>query len=154
MPRVPLLLRGRFRRAPTVRPGLRGAEMRRFAWAALIAAAVSCRSSAPYTAASVPIATGVAGAFSIAQRKMGGCYATCTNGTVCNPSSGFCEKGGSHCACPGGQACLEDSSGFPRCVPQGLSIFSEQQQASGGITVKPEMGYVPTLPAMPTPERH
>ncbi len=38
------------------------------------------------------VTTGTAASLSAAQRKLGGCYATCTGGTICNPKSGLCEK--------------------------------------------------------------
>jgi hypothetical protein len=116
----------------------------------LVAIAGACKSSAPYTLPAAAIGTGVAAGFSAAQRSMGGCYATCTNGTACNPRTGFCEKAGAGCACLAGEVCLMDSSGAPKCVPPAMTIFSEREQAAGAFIVKPETGAIPQLP-VPAP---
>jgi hypothetical protein len=111
-----------------------------------------CVSTAAYTVVSAAVNTAIAGGYSAAQRAMGGCYATCTNGTVCNANTGFCEKKGARCACPAGEICLESSEGLQKCVTPSMTIFSEQQQSrtSGRLVVTPESGVVPSLPA-PTP---
>ncbi len=124
--------------------------MRRLALFLALAAASACKSSGPYTLPAAAIETGIAVAFSAAQRSEGGCFATCTNGTTCNPNSGFCERisASAHCACPAGQICVEGSRGDTRCVPEGTTtIFTQQDQASGRtMMIKPEPGTVPTLP--------
>ena len=124
--------------------------MRHLALLLALAAAGACKSSAPYTMPAAAIGTGVAAGFSAAQRSGGGCFATCTNGTSCNPNSGFCElvSASPQCACPAGQICVEGSQGATRCVPaETTTIFTKQDQESGrAIVVKPEPGTVPTLP--------
>jgi hypothetical protein len=124
--------------------------MRRLALLLALAAASACKSSGPYTLPAAAIETGMAVAFSAAQRSGGGCFATCTNGTSCNPNSGFCERisASAQCACQAGQICVEGSRGDARCVPEGTpTIFTQQDQASGrAIVIKPEPGMVPTLP--------
>jgi hypothetical protein len=117
---------------------------------ALAAVVTACKSSAPYTLPAAALNTGLAAGISAAQRSMGGCYATCTNGTACNPKTGFCEKTETACSCPGGEVCLRSSSGVPNCVPPAMTIFGAREQAEGAVVVKPETGFVPTLP-VPTP---
>lgn len=117
----------------------------------IAAALLACQSSAPYTLPAAAVGTGVAGAFSAIQRGLGGCYATCTNGTACNPKTGFCEKSAEGCACAAGEGCLLSASGVPRCVPPAMSVYDQQTQAKGAIQVHPETGYVPTLPVVPVP---
>jgi hypothetical protein len=128
--------------------------MRCLALLLALAAASACKSSGPYTLPAAAIESGIAVAFSAAQRSEGGCFATCTNGTTCNPNSGFCERISTSalCACPAGQLCVEGSRGDTRCVPEGTTtIFTRQDQASGAATmIKPEGGTVPTLP-VPVP---
>jgi hypothetical protein len=119
--------------------------------AALLLLVAGCASSAPYTIPAAALNTALAGGFSAAQRSMGGCYATCTNGTACNPRTGFCEKTASSCACPAGEVCLESADGATKCVPPAMTIFSEQQQVDAPpIVITPEGGVVPTLP-VPAP---
>ena len=124
--------------------------MRRLALLLALAVASACKSSAPYTLPAAALNTGIAAGFSAAQRSKGGCFATCTNGTSCNPNSGFCERvsASAQCACLAGQICVEGSRGDTRCVPvETTTIFTQQGQASDRtIMVKPEPGTVPTLP--------
>ncbi len=128
--------------------------MKRLALLLALTAASACKSSGPYTLPAAAIETGMAVAFSAAQRSGGGCFATCTNGTTCNPNSGFCDRisASAQCTCPAGQICVEGSPGGTRCVPEGTTtIFTRQDQASGAaFMIKPEGGTVPTLP-VPTP---
>ena len=55
--------------------------MRRLALAALLAIA-GCSTTAPHTLGAAAINSALAVGTSAAQRSAGGCYATCTNGTV------------------------------------------------------------------------
>ncbi len=113
---------------------------------AALAAAAGCGSSAPYTVPAAALNTGVALGFSAAERAKGGCYAVCTNGTVCNPKNGLCEP-----AAAGDQYCEEAPGGGVRCVP--LQIGKQQQaaQPAAGAGVSPATGTVPPPPAEASP---
>jgi hypothetical protein len=124
--------------------------LRRLVGILSLATAAACKSTAPYAVPSAALNTGIAAGFSAAQRTLGGCYATCAHGTACNPHTGFCEKLGTLCACPSGELCLEGPGGVPKCVQPAMTIFSEQQQSSGALIVRPESGVVPVLP-VPVP---
>jgi hypothetical protein len=113
---------------------------------ALAAAVAGCRSSAPYSVPSAALNTGIALGFSAAQRAQGGCYAVCTNGTVCNPKNGLCESPSSDVYCE------EAPGGGMRCVP--LQIGKEQRKTpepASGVGVSPATGTVPPPPAEASP---
>ncbi len=110
------------------------------------AAVAACKSSAPYTVPAAALNTGVALGFSAAQRAQGGCYAVCTNGTVCNPKTGLCEAPTSD------MYCEEAPEGGMRCVP--LQIQKTQRvetQPAVGVGVSPATGSVPPPPAESSP---
>ena len=119
---------------------------------ALLAAAAavalsSCKSSAPHTIGAAAINTGVALGTSAAQRAGGGCYAVCTNGTVCNPNSGLCEKASAD------MYCEEAPGGGTRCVP--LQIGKAHEARPGAtlpVGVSPATGTVPPPPAEGSPK--
>ncbi|HUL58717.1 MAG TPA: hypothetical protein VLU43_05555 [Anaeromyxobacteraceae bacterium] len=125
--------------------------MTRLALAALLALA-ACKSSAPYTLPAAALNTGIAAAISGTQRASGGCYAVCTNGTVCNPRTGWCEKGPAP-----GDYCEEAPGGGMRCVPIGPPVVAQDQKAAGagtpavGIGVSPATGQAPPPPAEASP---
>ncbi len=111
-----------------------------------LAAAAACKSSAPYTVPAAALNTGVALGFSAAQRAQGGCYAVCTNGTVCNPKSGLCE------AATSDTYCEPAPEGGMRCVP--LQIQKTQRvetQPPAGLGLSPATGSVPPPPAESSP---
>lgn len=59
----------------------------------IVVALAACQSSGQYggpSRAAGAVAFGVAGA--AASRALGGCYAQCLPGTVCNPKNGLCER--------------------------------------------------------------
>lgn len=119
--------------------------MRRLALAALVALA-GCASSAPHTVGAAAINTALALGSSAAQRASGGCYATCTNGTACNPNTGLCEQRSP------GDYCEEAPGGGIRCVP--LQIGREQPQRPGAnlpVGVSPATGTVQPPPAEASP---
>ncbi len=113
---------------------------------AALAALAACKSSAPYTVPAAALNTGVALGLSAAQRAQGGCYAVCTNGTVCNPKNGLCEAATSDVYCE------EAPEGGTRCVP--LQIQKAKQvepQPAVGAGVSPATGSVPPPPAESSP---
>jgi len=124
--------------------GNTGGLRRTLALALLVA---GCASSAPYTIPAAAANAGIAAGFSAATRASGGCYASCTNGTACNPRTGFCDRLASDCVCPSGEICLQGSGDARRCVPDIMSISEQRaakQQPPIGFKVAP--GNVPTLP--------
>jgi hypothetical protein len=110
-----------------------------------------CKSSAAFTLPAAAINTAVAVGFSAAQRSMGGCVATCTNGTACNPATGLCERVFAEtCSCPGGQVCVEGSRGMTRCVPMSTTtIIGEKDQVSGAATVVDSQTGAVSIPLPP-----
>lgn len=114
----------------------------------LIIAAVAlgaCKSSAPHTLGAAGINTGLALGTAAAQRAAGGCYAVCTNGTICNPKTGLCE------AHAPGEYCEEAPGGGVRCVP--LQITKEQRRPDAALPVgvSPATGTVQPPPAEASP---
>ena len=122
--------------------------MTRLALAAVVLVAVAaCKSSAPYTVPAAALNTGLALGAAGVQRAQGGCYAVCTNGTVCNPKNGLCEP-----AAAGDQYCEPAPGGGVRCVP--LEIGKAQKnplQPAAGVGVSPATGTVPPPPAEASP---
>jgi len=115
---------------------------------ALLGAA--CKSTAPYAVPAAAINTGVAAGFAAAQRSRGGCYATCTNGTTCNPRTGLCDRVVPGCACPQGKVCVEGTGGLAQCVSPAPTMLSEQQREVGSpVSIGPAPGSVPSLPVRP-----
>jgi hypothetical protein len=115
----------------------------------VLAAAIglsACASSAPHTVGAAAINTGLALGGAAAQRAGGGCFALCTNGTVCNPKTGLCEK-------PAGDAyCEEAPGGGMRCVP--LQIGKEHEQRPGAnlpVGPSPATGTVQPPPSEASP---
>src|SRR5512139_3698294 len=108
---------------------------------ALAALAPGCKSSAPYTIPAAAINTGLALGIAGAQRAGGGCYATCTNGTVCNPRSGLCDSATVD------QYCEPDPAGGTRCVPITAPVVEKERKAAQGgalpVGISPATGTAP-----------
>jgi hypothetical protein len=122
--------------------------MRSLALAAVVALA-ACASSAPHTVGAAAINSGLALGTSAAQRSGGGCYAVCTNGTVCNPNNGLCEK-----QLSAEVYCQEAPGGGTRCVP--LQLGKEHEQRPGAqlpVGVSPATGTVQPPPSEASPKR-
>ncbi len=119
--------------------------MTRLALAALALAAAACGSSAPYTVPAAAINTGMALGMSAAERANGGCYAVCTNGTVCNPKNGLCESPKADLYCE------PDPAGGTRCVPLQIGKTQQAPQPAAGVGVSPATGTVPPPPAEASP---
>jgi hypothetical protein len=112
---------------------------------ALAAAAAACKSSAPYTVPAAALNTGVALGLAGAERARGGCYAVCTNGTVCNPRNGLCESATADAYCE------EAPGGGMRCVPLQIGKQRTAPQPAAGAGVSPATGSVPPPPAEASP---
>ncbi len=119
--------------------------MPRLALAALALLATGCQSSAPYTVPAAAINTGIALGVAGAQRAQGGCYAVCTNGTVCNPKNGLCESAKADLYCE------EAPGGGTRCVPLQIGKEQRTQPPAAGVGVSPATGSVPPPPAEASP---
>lgn len=105
-----------------------------------------CASSAPHTVGAAAINTGLALGSAAAQRASGGCLATCTNGTVCNPNTGLCES-------PTAQAyCEEAPGGGMRCIPLQIGEHAQERpDANLPVGVSPATGTVQPPPAEASP---
>jgi hypothetical protein len=122
--------------------------MKRLALAAAAAALAACASSAPHTAGAAAINSGLALGTAAAVRSAGGCYAVCTNGTVCNPNTGLCET-----PATADVYCQEAPGGGMRCVP--LQLGKEHEQRPGNqlpVGVSPATGTVQPPPAEASPK--
>jgi hypothetical protein len=121
----------------------------RLAPALLLAA--GCASTAPYTVGAAVVNTALAAGTAAVQRAAGGCIATCTNGTVCNERTGFCERG--VVAAPSADArdvCGEDPAGGTRCIPA-VGARSEPPPVRLPVGVSPATGSVPPPPSESSP---
>jgi len=110
-------------------------------------ATLACRSSAPYTIPSAVLNTGLALGASAQQRSQGDCFAVCTNGTVCNPRTGFCER--ELFACTHGAPGCPPDEWAPLNVDQ---LFAPPALTPGSsVGVSPATGRVPPPPGSPQP---
>ncbi|HEU4385725.1 MAG TPA: hypothetical protein VFR85_19725 [Anaeromyxobacteraceae bacterium] len=109
-----------------------------------LALAAGCRSSAPYTVPAAALNTGVAVGAALGQRASGGCYATCTHGTVCNPRNGLCESA------TAAEVCDQGETGEVRCVPvMGVGVSRPAEEPAGAP--KPPFGLSPATGGVPPP---
>jgi hypothetical protein len=118
------------------------------ALAALLLAA--CQSSAPYALPAALANTGLALGVSAAHRAGGGCYATCTGGTACNPATGLCEAASAR------EVCAEAPGGGVRCTP--VDVRASRRADAGTpapvatqVGVSPATGSTPPAPADASP---
>jgi hypothetical protein len=125
--------------------------MRSLATLVALAALCACKSSAPYTVPAAAINTALAAGASVAQRSAGGCYSTCTHGTVCNPRTGFCDPLPCGGGCQAWELCVETEAAW-RCVSGTAAIVTEKEARPAPIRppvpvgVSPATGTTPTLP--------
>jgi hypothetical protein len=96
------------------------------------------------TGAGVATATGAALAASAASRMLGGCYAICQQGEVCNPRTGLCDTLPCHGNCATGEKC-EDTFLGEKCVGSPASVVA-QPGASTRDSRKPAVRVVDTPP--------
>ena len=124
--------------------------------AACIAAALAagafwaCRSTAPYTAPAAAINAVVAAGVAVHERSSGGCYAICTQGTICNTVTGYCVPAVQQ------DVCFQSDGGSTPCTP--LGVYRENQPDARppggiGIGVSPATGSVPPPPAESSPRQ-
>jgi len=123
--------------------------MNRLAAVALLWLA-ACSSSARYTLPAAAINTGLAVGVAAANKVNGGCIAMCTNGTVCNPRTGYCEA-----AAPATTVCQDAPGGGMRCVPVDVPAVAQQQpdkEINVPAGVSPATGSAPPPPAEASPK--
>jgi hypothetical protein len=83
------------------------------------------------TGVGVATATAVAVAASAGSRALGGCYAICQQGEICNARTGLCDVLPCHGLCAAGEKCDEGFFG-DKCVQgDGLSATSKPAAAPG-----------------------
>jgi len=127
------------------------ARTTRLALLTALAGLAGCASSAPYTVGAAAINSAVALGAAGASRSSGGCWAVCTDGYVCNPASGWCEKPkvALDPGCPPGVV-----SSDPRCNPWPQPTVSGQGGAGSsgsGVGVSPATGKPPPPPNESSP---
>ncbi len=109
-----------------------------------------CRSSAPYTVPAAALNSAVAVGAALGQKAAGGCYATCTHGTACNPRTGLCE------AASASEVCDQGETGAVRCVPvMGVGVTRPVEAATPApppVGLSPATGSVPPPPAEASPK--
>ncbi|MGZ6142210.1 MAG: hypothetical protein ACXWLM_02675 [Myxococcales bacterium] len=64
------------------------------------------------------------------QRRSGGCYATCANGTTCNPNTGLCERMPCDGACGRDEHC-EVTALESKCAPGPPSDVASRAPGTG-----------------------
>jgi hypothetical protein len=91
------------------------------------------------TLAGATTMTALAVGSSALSRSAGGCYAICTNGTVCNPHNGLCER----------MPCRGQCSADEHCEVTATSDYCAPGAPSDVLSKSP--GSTKTLPIMPPP---
>jgi hypothetical protein len=134
--------------------------MRHLGMLLAVAATAGCASSAPYTVPAAILNSAVAAGASLEQRASGGCFAVCTNGTTCNPRTGFCEQpppgatcapGSTDCGQPSAyEVCRRDETGALRCVPV-MGVSRPPGEAPPAEVLRPVMGISPATGTAPPP---
>ncbi|HET9554024.1 MAG TPA: hypothetical protein VFP50_13730 [Anaeromyxobacteraceae bacterium] len=119
--------------------------------AALLLTLAACRSSAPYTLPAAILNTTLAVGAAGVSRANGGCVATCTHGTTCNPRTGFCEAAPP----PPPPQCRVEPGGL-RCLPLGVPAVEQPQAGKEPpptvpFGVSPATGSTPPPPAEASP---
>ena len=82
------------------------------------------------TGTGAAVSTGAALAASAGARALGGCYAICQQGEVCNARTGFCEVLPCHGLCTGGEKCDEGFFGDKCVKDDGVSSTTATTQAA------------------------
>jgi hypothetical protein len=82
-----------------------------------------CHTGSANTMAGAGVITGLALGTSAVSRASGGCYAVCTNGTACNPKTGWCEALPCLGRCSADEHC-EQTFAESKCVPGGTGVTS------------------------------
>ena len=94
------------------------------------------------TAVGASTVTAMALGASALNRSAGGCYAVCTNGTVCNRATGWCERMPCDGRCAPDEHC-ETSYNASYCAPGAAADIASKSPASSGGTKVPVMQQPP-----------
>lgn len=86
---------------------------------ALVALPVGCATSGSNDVASAVINTTLAVAASGVSHSQGGCYASCPNGTKCDPTTGYCVSLPCRGQCKAHEQCVENGL-QSKCISLGL----------------------------------
>jgi uncharacterized protein YceK len=110
-----------------------------------------CKSTAPHTGPAMAINTALAATVAAVSVASGGCVAVCTNGLVCNPKSGLCEK-------PPDFKCLgpDPATGLCDKRPEDMNAARAAESRSStlpaSLGISPATGSVPPPPAESSPK--
>jgi hypothetical protein len=88
-----------------------------------------CTTGSSNTLAGAATMTALAAGSAVANRASGGCIAVCTNGTICNPKSGLCQRLPCRGECGADERCEENFTGW-KCVQGAHSDVASQAKAS------------------------
>ncbi len=127
--------------------------MTRTALLLVVTGMVGCKSSAPYTVPAAALNTAIAVGAAAQERASGGCFAICTNGTVCNGKTGYCEPV-APAEVPGDVVCVKDDHGELRCTRLVLKerrADGTQGTAPAPIGISPATGQAPPPPSEASP---
>src|SRR5436190_17988197 len=97
---------------------------------------VSCKTGSPNTLMGAALTTGAAIGASAANRAAGGCFAMCTNGTVCNPNTGLCDRQASDGRCGPSEICEETFTGS-KCVAGTTGVVTKADRNGIVLPVAP-----------------
>ena len=109
------------------------------------------------TGVGATVTTAAALAASAGSRAMGGCYAICQQGEVCNAHSGLCETLPCHGLCAAGEKCDPGFFG-DKCVQGGEAQSVSAKVPASGLTSgavrienKPQIDDRPQVPSAAMP---
>jgi hypothetical protein len=110
------------------------------------------------TGVGATVTTAAALAASAGSRAMGGCYAICQQGEVCNATSGLCDTLPCHGLCAPGEKCDPGFFGDTCVQSESQSVSSKAQAPASGLNSgaihienKPELDDRPPVPAAAMP---
>jgi hypothetical protein len=118
---------------------------------ALAGPLAACKTSAPSTGASMAINTALAVGVATLSRANGGCIAVCTNGLVCNPKSGLCERAPDF-KCLGPDPATGLCSNRPEDMAAARAAEAASTSLPPGLGISPATGSVPPPPAEASPK--
>jgi len=99
-----------------------------------LALLAACITGGANTIAGAATMTALAAGTAATERATGGCVASCTNGTTCNPRTGFCEALPCRGLCGSEEHC-ENSFAESKCVPGVAAGVATKARGSSRTTV-------------------
>jgi len=106
----------------------------RLAFVAL--ALLACKTGSPNTLAGAALTTAAGIGAAVANRAAGGCIAMCTNGTVCNPNTGLCDRQACDGRCGPSEICEETFTGS-KCVAGTTGVVTKADRNGIVLPVAP-----------------